>query len=87
MGRKKSLSGRGSGRNGRSGVCPTRQGDVDSLWWRAGSDDQRRSPVETGRGPTRALIGQAWGAMVDRSKAESGVGKEGAGRAVSPGQS
>ena len=52
-----------------------------------GSDHQRKSLAEAVRRPARALIGQACGGMVDRSNAEDGVRKGGAGLAVSPGQS
>ena len=49
-----------------------------------GSDFQRRSPAGTVRGPAWALIGQAYGVMVDRSNPEDGVRKGAAGRAIEP---
>ena len=51
-----------------------------------GSDFQGKSPAETVRGPAWVLIAQALGVMVDRSKAEGGVRKGSAVRAILPGR-
>ncbi len=51
-----------------------------------GSDFQRRPLAETVRSPAWALVGQAWGVMVDRSNAAVGVRKEAAVCAIGPGR-
>ena len=47
---------------------------------------QRRSPAGDHRVPAWALLGQAWGIMVDRPNAEGGVRKEAAACAIGPGR-
>ena len=51
-----------------------------------GSEFQRRSQAETVRGSAWALIGQALGGLVERSKAEGGVRRGVAGRAIGLGR-
>ena len=83
---------RGSGRQGSdadamddAGLGCHAKGELTVRGSGTGRDFQRRPLAETVRSSVWALIGQAWSIMVDRSKAEVGVRKGAAGRAVSPG--